>query len=81
MGVTDTPSAQLCLLSKSVLALVELSQTVSAAAMHSQDLLPVPREVHALGDCIDGGAKAELSGCAVGGCRVELRDGASRGNR
>eukprot|EP00959_Pyramimonas_sp_CCMP1952_P316671 6628327-Pyramimonas_sp.AAC.1 len=35
MGVTATPSAQLCRLTKSVLALAEPSHTVSVAAMRS----------------------------------------------
>eukprot|EP00959_Pyramimonas_sp_CCMP1952_P193670 4049814-Pyramimonas_sp.AAC.1 len=46
------------------------SQPLKVTPPLPQVLLPVPREVHAFGDCTDGGARAELSGCAVGGCRV-----------
>eukprot|EP00959_Pyramimonas_sp_CCMP1952_P374030 7833415-Pyramimonas_sp.AAC.2 len=35
MGVTDTPSAQLCLRTRSALAFAEPSHAVSVAAMHS----------------------------------------------
>eukprot|EP00959_Pyramimonas_sp_CCMP1952_P063222 1321420-Pyramimonas_sp.AAC.1 len=65
MGVTDTPSAQLCLLTRSVLALAEPSHTVLAAAMHSAQASL--SRVHSRVDRACGSVEEKLGCRAVGG--------------